>query len=272
MKRRALLIGINKYTSSIGSLRGSLNDVDLIKHLIVKNYNFDEEQEIKLLLDEQATAENILAEIDLLVVDAQPGDVLFMYYSGHGAQILNEGFDLEEDGYDEILCPIDINWRDKVIKDDQLQERFSRVPAGVNLTVLLDCCYSGGNSDGQPIYDPTILLLENSDKTVRAATSPLVENCGVKLRKTMIGSSSEALMISACREDQLAHEAMMGTKVYGVATAFIVKILTDNHFDIDYQELIEKTAQEISTTRFYQDPVLSGPKQLFKNKFLKSFL
>ena len=79
-------------------------------------------------------------------------------------------------------------------------------------------------------------------------------------------------MISACREDQLAHEAMMGTKVYGVATAFIVKILTDNHFDIDYQALIEKTAQEISTTRFYQDPVLSGPKQLFKNKFLKPFL
>jgi hypothetical protein len=271
MKQRALLIGINKYTSSIGSLRGSVNDVELIEHLITKHYDFVSGQDIKKLVDEQATTQNILSELDLLVADAQPGDVLFLYYSGHGAQILNEGNDLEEDGYDEILCPIDVNWKDKVINDDQLQERFKRVPAGVNLTVILDCCYSGGNNDGQPIYDPR-LLTEQTASTTRFARSPLYENVNIKSRRKMTQDLGAAIMISACREDQLAHEALIETKVYGVATSFMVKILTNNEFDLDYQQLIEKTAEDISTTRFFQDPVLSGPEQLFRNKFLKPFV
>ena len=269
MKRKALLIGINKYTSNIGRLRGSINDVNLIEQLITKDYNFAAE-DIKLLLDEQATAKNILAEVDWLVAAAEPGDVLFMYYSGHGAQILNEGNDLEEDGYDEILCPIDFDWKNMIVKDDELHERFSKIPTGVNLTAFFDCCYSGGNNDGQYIYDPTELLLEGAIAGVKRVCQQNYEKLK-STKKNQRKYESGALMISACREDQLAHEAMIGGQVYGVATSFLTSVLVNNNFDIDYKTLIEKTTEQISATRFDQTPVLSGPKNLFDRKFLQSF-
>ena len=92
-RTRALLIGIN-YTASPGSqLRGSHNDVKLVKKFITQMGFSDTPQTMKVLLDDgdkatdDPTKKNIIAAFKWLVKDAQPGDSLFLHYSGHGSQV-----------------------------------------------------------------------------------------------------------------------------------------------------------------------------------------
>ena len=92
-RTRALLIGIN-YTASPGSqLRGSHNDVKLVKKFITQMGFSDTPQTMKVLLDDgdkatdDPTKKNIIAAFKWLVKDAQPGDSLFLHYSGHGAHV-----------------------------------------------------------------------------------------------------------------------------------------------------------------------------------------
>jgi len=94
-----------------------------------------------------------------LVRGAKAGDVLFFHYSGHGSQLpnFNPNVDYEPDGLDEILCPIDLDFKSKVIKDDDFKKIVKNVPKGVNLTVILDCCLS---------KDTRIQLLDGTNPTI----------------------------------------------------------------------------------------------------------
>ena len=54
-ERRALLIGINEYASpKVVDLRGAVNDVKMLRRILVSRFGFDE-QNITVLVDEQAT-------------------------------------------------------------------------------------------------------------------------------------------------------------------------------------------------------------------------
>jgi len=54
------------------------------------------------------TRANILAGLRWLAEGVQPGDCLFLHFSGHGAQQEDPSY-AEEDGYDETICPTDFN-------------------------------------------------------------------------------------------------------------------------------------------------------------------
>ena len=62
--------------------------------------------------------------------DAQPGDSLFLLYSGHGGSQRDGGGD-EADGRDEYMCPVDILSGAKIL-DDELKALLSdNLPEGV---------------------------------------------------------------------------------------------------------------------------------------------
>ena len=114
--RRAVVIGINHYTlfrppgaggsSSIsasasssgaaatlpnpgeqrpfvGDLKGARADAQAMAAILQSKYGFDSAN-VKLLLDGAATRAGILAAIENLIRDAQRGDVIAVYYAGHG--------------------------------------------------------------------------------------------------------------------------------------------------------------------------------------------
>lgn len=101
------------------------------------------------------TRENIIASMHELVQDAQPGDRLVFHFSGHGSQVLAPPDHVEEiDGQDEVIWPCDIQAypdSDEVanyILDDEIKKYLvDPLPAGVRLTILLDCCSSGTGAD-----------------------------------------------------------------------------------------------------------------------------
>merc|ERR1712137_1193460 len=99
----------------------------------------------------RATRKEILDGCAWLVSGVSSGDKLFFHYSGHGTQVADTDGD-EEDGMDEALCPADFRVNG-VIVDDLLHEVLVRkVPAGVQLTAIMDCCHSGTVLDLPYIY------------------------------------------------------------------------------------------------------------------------
>ena len=148
-KRKALSIGINYYNlpRGQGRLDGCINDTKTIVDILKSKWGFND---IRILTDDNKSAmptrANILAALDWLVADAQPGDSLFFHYSGHGGQDDDLDGD-DEDGEDECIYPCDFQKAGSIV-DDELRKRLVlRVPAGVELYALMDCCHSGTGLD-----------------------------------------------------------------------------------------------------------------------------
>jgi hypothetical protein len=141
------------YFGTRARLNGCINDVHHMRAILTSMYGFSSSSGcMKILTDDQSdtrrqpTRSNILSAFDWLVEDVQPGDVLFFHFSGHGAQQKDPSF-MEEDGYDETICPFDFD-RAGMIVDDEIFDRIvAPLPSGVKLTAVMDCCHSGTGLD-----------------------------------------------------------------------------------------------------------------------------
>jgi metacaspase-1 len=162
-RRKALSIGIEYRelgeTLPQFRLSGTHKDPFVMSRLLQEHYGYRPE-DITILTDEkssgmQPTKENIMNCMRELVRDALPGDRLVFHFSGHGSQLPAPPEHPEEtDGYDEVIWPCDIQAyldKDEVtncILDNDIKEiLIDKLPAGVRLTLLLDCCSSGTGAD-----------------------------------------------------------------------------------------------------------------------------
>ncbi|MCB9052334.1 MAG: caspase family protein [Lewinellaceae bacterium] len=75
-------IGINRYLH-FQSLRNAVKDVQDIAALLQERYGLDV-TDTTILLDEQATRKNIIAQLEEMVSKVGPEDKVLIYYSGHG--------------------------------------------------------------------------------------------------------------------------------------------------------------------------------------------
>jgi hypothetical protein len=141
--RRALLVGINEYPDPAARLEGCVNDVFLMS-AVLQECGFHAE-EIRVCLNERATASGIVERLEWLLRDPQPGDELVFYYSGHGAQLPTYGDSGGVDRKDETLVPHDFDWSPETsITDDRIFELYAQLPYETRLAMIFDCCHSGG--------------------------------------------------------------------------------------------------------------------------------
>jgi metacaspase-1 len=127
-------------------LSGCHNDALNMLEYIKDVHGFDDSN-ITILLDdgkhESPTKENIINAYKKLVEQSEPGDAIFTHYSGHGAQIHDDDFNEEPDGYDETLVPVDYNSAGMIRDDDLYNILIKPLPENVHLFCLFDCCHSG---------------------------------------------------------------------------------------------------------------------------------
>lgn len=105
----------------------------------------------------QPTKQNILRAMHWLVKDARPNDSLFFHYSGHGGQTKDLDGD-EEDGYDEVIYPVDFRQRGHITDDEMHRIMVQPLQAGVRLTAIFDSCHSGTALDLPYIYSTQGIL------------------------------------------------------------------------------------------------------------------
>ena len=148
--RKALLIGISEYPNPLNRLYGCVNDVFLMSSLLQENgFRADD---IRIVLNHRATAEGIRSRMKWLMEDAVPGDQLVFYFSGHGAQMPSYNAEEIVDHCDETLVPYDFDWSpERAVIDDQIVGLYSQLHFDTRLTMIFDCCHSGGmHRDGGP--------------------------------------------------------------------------------------------------------------------------
>jgi hypothetical protein len=59
---------------------------------------------------------------------------------------------LQDDGFDETLIPVDFKTEGQIVDDDILEILVKPLKAGVNTTVLIDCCHAGTVFDLPYVY------------------------------------------------------------------------------------------------------------------------
>ncbi|KAH7536675.1 hypothetical protein FEM48_Zijuj03G0009600 [Ziziphus jujuba var. spinosa] len=146
MGKKALLIGCN-YRGTKAELKGCVNDVKRMYSCLVDRFGYSED-DITVLIDTddsytQPTGKNIRNAISRLIRSAEPGDFLFVHYSGHGTRLPAETGEDDDTGYDECIVPCDMN----LITDDDFRDFVDQVPEGCRITIVSDSCHSGGLID-----------------------------------------------------------------------------------------------------------------------------
>ncbi|XP_042520914.1 metacaspase-4 [Macadamia integrifolia] len=146
MTKKAVLIGCN-YPGTKAELKGCINDVRRMYKCLIERYGFAEE-DITVLIDTddsytQPTGKNIRRALANLIRSAEPGDYLFVHYSGHGTRLPAETGEDDDTGYDECIVPSDMN----LITDDDFRDLVDKVPEGCRITIVSDSCHSGGLLD-----------------------------------------------------------------------------------------------------------------------------
>jgi len=189
----AVLVGVSDYDERIGlsDLRGPANDVRLLRDVFETRGDFD----IRILADGvnggiDPSRENILAALDDVVERSEPGDFVYLHFSGHGTQQGDLNGD-ESDGMDEVFLPRDTARAEpgttvipNAIVDEEFGERVLAMRTkGVDVWFVLDSCHSGsGLRAGSPriatrFVDPAALGVSLPAATT-AVASPLIDAAG----------------------------------------------------------------------------------------------
>jgi hypothetical protein len=228
----ALLIGIN-YTGTNNELYGCINDTNSINSLI-SDHNF---KKISILTDntvKKPNRNNILDEFKNLLVNSQSGDVLLLFYSGHGSYILDKNNN-EKTGNDQLIVPCDLNG----IVDDELKNIIQlNLKKDVTLIALFDCCHSGS------ILDLKYQYMDSLDK------NNFTENINES------ETAGNVIMISGCNDVQTSSDAYINKKNQGAMTwAFLEAFKSEKN--ITWRNLLIKMRDLLKKSNFSQLPQLT---------------
>lgn len=132
----ALIIGINKYENS-SNLEYAVNDAIAIKDILINKFNYKEEN-IKVLLDEEASHNNIMEEYYDLINKTIVNDSVLIFFAGHGTTYpsleKDKGFLVPYDGTEAKMNTL-ISW-DSLINASELIK-------AKHIFFIMDACYSG---------------------------------------------------------------------------------------------------------------------------------
>lgn len=259
----ALLVGINDYSASrlaapltdaeperyIPNLDGTVNDVQLMRELLVALYGFMP-ADIAVLTDQQATRGAILRALTAqLVATAKKDDIVVFYFSGHGSQVRNS-LSPELDRLDESLLPADSRLGARDIRDKELLRIFNQIlDRGARLTIILDTCHSGSGARGLDGGLPARGVQPDLRDVADPFTAPAPEERG-------------ALVLSATRDLDLAFEMLDDRgNIRGAFTWALARAMRDGGAGEPASVTFMRAAATLHAERPAQEPVFAGNDQ-----------
>lgn len=173
--KRALIVGISKYNEESLRLKYAENDAALFKEYLRQVEQLPEEN-IHYLTDEDAIYLNIGRELKRLYQNTKAGDIVYLYFAGHGDVVDDyggkEGFLLTADAnaQQEYFAggAIPLEWlNDKVISNI--------IKKGAQVVLILDACRSGFifQEGTQKNYGTIQAMFENSTKILSCGQNEL---------------------------------------------------------------------------------------------------
>lgn len=257
--KRALLIGIDIYQpvnvaevektrGGWTNLDGCVNDAQAIGEIIKSRFGFDEGN-IASLYNQDAKRDRIIRAMEKLIAESQKGDIVFIYYAGHGSQVYNsKSIESAGDKQDESIVPADM----LDIRDKELAQLFNRLlDKGVTLTMIFDSCHSGSIARGSstPEIAKNRHINGNTSDAMDASDPLKPEDRG-------------ALIFSAAQPEQLAKEAVDDAgNPHGAFTVALIKALNSSPVNEPSEILFLRLKAIMQANGNTQEPVLGGNDQ-----------
>ena len=286
----ALLVGIDHYlpkevpaAPAYPDLGGCVHDVQCMRDFLAR-LDVPEER-IRLLLsppddlsdeprgpaEDRPTHANLTAALDTLVEIAAPGRQIVIHYSGHGGRAETRNPHRDHRGLilDECLVPMDIAQSTAVpyLRDWELAVYLRRMlERGAWVTLLLDCCHSGGLTRG-PLSGEKLRSRggEGIDTTARPDSRlpplpPLAGERGVGESRAWQPLGEKFALLAACRPQEKAMEdAFDGHQSSGAMTHWLMDTLNgQGGQELSYREIHQRLLGRIHCRFPSQTPVLEG--------------
>jgi uncharacterized caspase-like protein len=260
-QKLALLVGINDY-KYVTKLKGTVNDVENMRRLLVERFAFpDEPQHILVLKDKQATRDAILKAMkEHLVAKATPDSIVVFHYSGHGSQKVDDNGD-EIDGYDETLVTYDSGHEDphpnRDITDDELYDLLNQLTNKTpNVTFIFDSCHSGTITRGAALAR-TVERDNRPPAGQRPASTAGAR--GVEEGKSGLHpANSRYAVISGSATDEYSYELEEGEKPYGALTWYLADQIRQTGANATYRDVMDLVKARVTARYPIQHPQLEG--------------
>lgn len=299
---RALLIGIDFYFrnslpngATYLSLHGCVSDVDRVEKALRARVTMP--HDIRTLLSSNVgdevpggpesawpTYKNMKAALDGLLARTQPGDHVYIHYSGHGGRVLTKFTDLKPGGFDETLVPTDIGDGSRYLRDLDLAYYLDQLTRNnqATVTIVLDSCHSGGATRGINIAtrcatgaregtDPTLDTAERptdgvapDDELFAAWTRLAATGSGRRaaIATTWLPEARDYVLLAACRDVETALEVRsQGGQSTGVLTAAFLEALEGLSKDQTWKALYEGVLASVHGKYPSQTPQLLGQEE-----------
>ncbi|HYK57382.1 MAG TPA: caspase family protein, partial [Flavisolibacter sp.] len=256
--QKALIIGIDIYkpenavtAASAGranwmNLDGCVNDATAVRDLVVAKYGFLNAN-TTTLFNEQATRARIISELKKLASEAKKGDVIFVYYAGHGSQVYNS-LSPETDKKDESIVPSDSYKGAVDIRDKELAALFNLIlDKGALLTVIFDSCHSGSIGRGFINEPPKMRFIEESRTDAKDDYVPVRPE------------TRNALILSAAQDFEFAKEQRDENNIpHGAFTIALLKALQQLSPDASVSNIFTSITSIMKYYGKTQEPVLAA--------------
>jgi len=225
------------------------------------------------------TYKNMVGAFRELAEVAQPGDQVYIHYSGHGGRTTTGFPDLKgPEGRDEALVPTDIgNSETQYLRDIELAHLLkTMVDKELIVTVVLDSCHSGGATRGPAatrgevavrginVVDTTERPTESlvaSDEELAETWRSLSEGAtrNVKVGSGWLLEPQGYVLLAACRASESAMEwAFDGDERNGVLTYWLLDSLKQVGPGLTYKLLHDRILAKVHSHFEEQTPQLQG--------------
>ena len=243
-----IAIGIDKYKhASIGDLAWARSDAESVASAFERRLN-PSEYMVCRLFDEQATKRSIFVAVgEHLPRVVEPGDVVVIYFAGHGSPETGGA----PDDVSRYLVPHDTDYEsiyaDGIDMERDLKRWCERLNGPSVVLIVLDACFSGG-AGGRTFQGPRLLRSRSAFRS----TEP------ISLKDLDLGEGR--VMLGACSDDQVAMESP--ALRHGVFTHFLLQSLLRPNAGsptISLSQLYDEVALQVKrSTNGRQVPTFSG--------------
>lgn len=263
-RRHAVLIGIDAYPAlpERYQLRGCVRDVESIDGVLREGFTFPSDS-IRRLVDQAATRREILRALDDLVARARPGDVVVIFFSGHGSQVRDP---TRPSGWSESIVPHDSGRGEhpnRDILDLEVRQRIAAIERrGLYATLIFDACFSGGISRRDETA--TARTVERDPRPVDHSRAALHPGSGFRGQPRVVAPAGVPhVLITACGEDELSWETAIGEDDarQGALTFHLCRELAAAPAGASYRRAFATVARRVSAERPDQHPRLEGARE-----------
>ncbi|MEZ4866962.1 MAG: CU044_2847 family protein [Caldilineaceae bacterium] len=292
----ALLIGVDHYFEYrlpgglyYPRLGGCVRDINKVYAFLTTRLQLDPANITKLTASlgnrqpqepesQWPTYTNMVHAFQELTNKAQAGDQIYIQYSGHGGRTTTMFPALKgADAFDEGLVPLDIGKPNdpnaRYLRDVELHDLIETlVSKEVRLTVVFDCCHSGGATRdiggarkrgiGEPDLSPPPTdsavgalpdLLERWQGTGGAASRALHSQSG------WLFETKGYTLLAACRANESAFEFPFdGRENNGALTYWLLDTLTQADPNTTWQMVADRVAAKVHGQFESQTPLIQG--------------